>query len=77
MRKLLMAIAFMLMLPGGIAMAMSAADKKDDKKGDKGNDSEKHEPVLIIIWEQAWSPIFRAVPLQEAYNTICLESESE
>lgn len=70
MRKLLMVIGFMLLLPAGIAMAITAADKKDDKKGDKGNDGEKHEPVLIIIWEQAWSPIFRAVPLQDAIDSI-------
>ena len=69
MRKFMMAIAFMLLLPCGVSMAMSAADKKDDKKGGKGNDDEKHEPVLIIIWEQAWSPIFRAIPLQNAINT--------
>lgn len=34
-------------------------DKKDDKKGDK---KEGHEPVDIIVWENAWKPIYRAIP---------------
>ena len=40
-------------------MAMSASDKKDDKKDEKKDKG--HQPILIVVWEQAWTPIFREV----------------
>jgi len=60
MRKILTAIICSLLLPAGVAMAMTAGDKKDDKKGDKGTTTDR--PVVIIIWEEAWPPIHRLSP---------------
>lgn len=62
MRKILMAILCSLLLPAGVAMAMTAGDKKDDK-GDK--DGDKGKPVVIIIWQPAWPPIYRLAPLEQ------------
>ena len=53
MRKILTAILCSLLLPVGVAMAMTASDKKEDKKDDKGD-----KPVVIIVWQPAWPPIF-------------------
>jgi len=61
MRKILTAIICSLLLPAGVAMAMSASDKKDDKKGDKKGDK-GGTPVVVIVWEEAWPPIFRCAP---------------
>ena len=67
MRKLLLSItALLLLLPTGVAMAMNAADEKKDDKKDK--DKEVHKPVLIVVYVPAWSPIIRAIPLQDAMN---------
>ena len=76
MRKLLSTIAFFLLIPAGVAMAMNAIDKKDDKK-DKDKEGDKHEPVIIIIWESAWSPVMRAIPLQDAINNCYSAVENE
>jgi hypothetical protein len=57
MRKILTAIICSLLLPAGVAMAMTAGDKKDDKKGDKEGKGTKGGPV-IIIWEDTWPIIF-------------------
>jgi len=38
-------------------MSFSAADKKDDKKGDK--ESKGHQPVVVVIYQPAWPPIMR------------------
>ena len=51
-------------------MAMSASDKKDDKK--EGGKDKGHEPVVIIIWEPTWPPIFREVPIQSDPETFPL-----
>lgn len=79
MRKLLSTFLFSLLIPMGIAMAMNAADKKDDKKDnkDKGKEEEKHQPVLVFTWEHAWSPVYRAIPLEDAINVIESESINE
>ena len=79
MRKTLSALFFSLLIPMGIAMAMNAADKKDDKKDnkDKGKEEEKHQPVLVFIWEYAWSPVYRALPLEDALDIIDSESINE
>lgn len=75
MRKFLMAIAFMLLLPAGVAMAMSAVDKKDDKK-DKDKDK-GHQPIVIIIWEPAWPIVFREAQPQSAAETYVILDETE
>jgi len=64
MRKILTAIICSLLLPAGVAMAMSASDKKDDKKGEKEEKKEekKEETTdrpVVIVWEFAWPPIYR------------------
>ena len=68
LRKLLSTIALLLFLPAGIALGMNAVDKKDDRRK-PGNDEDKHKPVIIIIWEPAWSPVMRETPLVEAIET--------
>lgn len=55
MRKILTAILCSLLLPVGVAMAMTAGDKIEDKKDDKDKDD---KPVVIIIWQPSWPPIF-------------------
>ena len=55
MRKILTAILCSLLLPVGVAMAVTAGDKKEDKKGDK---DKENKPVVIIVWQPAWPPIF-------------------
>ena len=70
MRKVFATILFSLLLPVGIAMAMSASDNKDDKK-DSGKDKDKdkgHKPVLIITWEYAWPPVFREVSAVDSFE---------
>ena len=53
--------------------------KKDDKKDnkDKGKEEEKHQPVLVFTWEHAWSPVYRAIPLEDAINVIESDSINE
>ena len=67
MRKVFATILFSLLLPAGIAMAMSASDKKDDRKDDKKDKG--HQPILIVVWEQAWTPIFREVSAVDSFET--------
>lgn len=55
MRKILTAILCSLLLPAGVAMAMTAGDRKEDKKEDK---DKENKPVVIIIWQPSWPPIF-------------------
>lgn len=57
MRKILTAILCSLLLPAGVAMAMTAGDRKEDKKEDKDKEKE-NKPVVIIIWQPSWPPIF-------------------
>ena len=52
MRKVLLAIFFTLAFLLGSSVSLFA-DKKDDKTK-KG-----HPPVIIIVWEPAWSPVTR------------------
>ena len=56
-------------------MAMSASDKKDDKK--EGGKDKGHEPVVIIIWEPTWPPIFRESEAQSSVETYSLISGIE
>ena len=62
MRKILTAIICSLLLPAGVAMAMTAGDGKDDKKGGKEEQKDMGRPVVIIVWEPAWPPIHRLAP---------------
>ena len=55
MRKIFSTFMFLLMFPLGVSMAMSAADNKDNKSDKKKG----HQPVIIIVWEPAWSPVMR------------------
>ncbi len=55
MRKFFSTFMFLLMLPLGVTMALSAADNKDNKSDKKKG----HQPVIIIVWEPAWSPVMR------------------
>ena len=79
MHKFFSTLFFTLLIPMGIALAMNAADKKDDKKDnkDKGKEEEKHQPVLVFTWEHAWSPVYRAIPLQDAIDIIDSEYINE
>lgn len=52
---------YTLMLSAGVVMSLSAADKKDDKKGNKGGSGKPHQPVVVVIYEPAWSPVMREV----------------
>ena len=63
MRKVITSIISFLILSLGVAMAFSGTDKKDDKK-DKDKDKDKHEPIVIIIYLPAWSPVIREASLQ-------------
>lgn len=61
MRSILTTLMYTLLLIAGLPMVFSASDKKDDKK-DK--DKKKgHQPVVIITYEPAWSPVTREFPL--------------
>ena len=75
MRKFFTAILFSLLLPAGVAMAMSASDKKDDKK--EGGKDKGHEPVVIIIWEPTWPPIFREFQVQSTVEPYSLINGTE
>lgn len=72
MRKVFSTIMFSLMLPIGVAMAMSATDKKDDKKDEKKG----HPPVIIIVWEPAWSPVMREVSIPQSCNAYSFSIEN-
>lgn len=69
MRKTLSSVLFSLFLFAGIAMTVSAIDKKDDKKDTKKG----HPPVIIIVWEPAWSPVMREFSVQSTANAFDLE----
>lgn len=64
MKKTMTAILCSLLLPVGVAMALSAADKKEDKKDTKketekgGKDKEDNKPVVVVTWEMAWPPVY-------------------
>ena len=60
MRKVFTYLLFSLTLLLGSATVLSAGDKKDDKKDkkDKG-----HQPVVIVIYLPAWSPVIREASL--------------
>ena len=51
---------YTLVLSAGVAMAFSASDKKDDKDKDR-NSGKGHQPVVVVIYEPAWSPVMREV----------------
>lgn len=55
MHKLWTAIICSLLLPMGVAMALTAGDKKGGDRDDK----DKGGPVVIIIWDDAWPPVIR------------------
>lgn len=60
MRRILTSLMYTMVLSAGVAMAFSASDKKDDKKGNKGS-GKGHQPVVVVIYEPAWSPVMREV----------------
>ena len=72
MHKSISTILFSLLLFVGVAMTLSAIDKKDDKKDTKKG----HPPVIIIIWEPAWSPVMRESSTQNIVNTFDLGVEN-
>ena len=63
MRKVIVsAILTLAFLLGSSVMLF--ADKKDDKTK-KG-----HPPVIIIVWEPAWSPVTREASLPDIVDTV-------
>lgn len=52
---------FSMVFLAGIAMPISASDKKDDKKGGKGGDGKGQQPVVVVIYLPAWSPVMREI----------------
>ena len=68
MRKFLIALALLMILP-----AFTAKAEKDKKEEDK------HKPVKLAIWEweDAWPPVFRAFEMEEAEAFVISESECE
>ena len=72
MRKSLTAVLFSLFVIAGVSMTTSAMDKKDDKNGGKKG----HPPVIIIVWEPAWSPVTRATSDQSVVTTFDIVSEN-
>lgn len=76
MRKLLTAIALVMLLP-----ASFTANAKDDDKKDK----KKPVKLTVYEWIFPWPPVYRLVPMDEAIdsNTIdfatidCISVESE
>lgn len=60
MRRFLTSMMYTLVLSAGVAMAFSASDKKDDKDKDR-NSGKGHQPVVVVIYEPAWSPVMREV----------------
>ena len=59
MRRVFTTLMFSLMLTAGFVMSFTAADKKDDKKGGKDGTGKGHQPVVVVIYEPAWSPVMR------------------
>ena len=72
MRKTLSSVLCSLLLFAGIVMNVSAIDKKDDKKDTKKG----HPPVIIIVWEPAWSPVMREFSVQSTTNSIDIGIEN-
>ena len=70
MRKFLVTLAVLMLLPMGYT---ANAEKKDQKEQDK------HQPAKIGVfeWEYAWSPVFRAMPTDEGTKFVIIESECE
>ena len=68
MRKFIIALALLMVLP-----AFTAKAEKDKKEEDK------HDPVRIVVWEweYAWPPVFRAIEMEEAETFVISESECE
>ena len=60
MRNIVTSLMYTLLLSSCFAMSFCATDKKDEKKDkkDKG-----HQPVPIITYEPAWSPVTREISL--------------
>ena len=75
MRKFLIALALLTILPVGFT---ANAEKKDQKEKDQ-KEQDKHQPAKIGVfeWEYAWSPVFRAMPTDEETKFVILESECE
>ena len=69
MRKFIIALAVLLLIP---AFTVKAEEK--EKK-----DENKHQPVKLGIWEWefAWPLVFRAVSTDEAIVCVMPESECE
>ena len=61
MSRFITSLMYALMLSAGVMMSLSAADKKDDKKDGKGGSGKPHQPVVVVIYEPAWSPVMREV----------------
>ena len=76
MRKFLIALAVLTLLPMGYT---AHAEKKDSKKEQEQKEKDKHQPAKIGVleWVYAWSPVFRAMPTDEENRIIILESECE
>ena len=70
MRKSLVFIILTLALLMGSSITLFA-DKKDN------NTKKGHPPVIIIVWEPAWSPVMRDVSLQDAVDTSVLLMDGE
>ena len=66
MRKFLIALALLMILPAFNAKA----DKKEKEE-------DKHKPVKLAIWEweDAWPPVFRAAEIEETETLVISESE--
>ena len=72
MRKSFTAVLFSLFVLAGVSLTTSAIDKKDDKNGGKKG----HPPVIIIVWEPAWSPVTRVASPESMVSTFDVVSES-
>ena len=58
MRRLFTSLMYTLVLSAGVAVSFSASDKKDDKKGNNNN-GKGAQPVVVVIYQPAWSPVMR------------------
>lgn len=70
MRRLLAFCIFTAVLLCSSSTMFAAADKKDGKDG-KDKPDKGHEPIFLpfLIWNGAWSPVMREVPMENPTNT--------
>ena len=59
MRKNRTALIGALLLPAGVALALAANGRNEDRK-ESGDDGEK--PVVVVTWDYALPPIHRLAP---------------